>query len=183
MRFLGCDIARMGNDYSVLTVVDYVDDVFTVRRIDFFSKIELMSLVGWINTIADEEKPDKIMVDAIGVGAGVFDRLNELGLPVIAVNVAERPTRDPDKFQNKKSEMYWDLRKLFENGKIKLTKTKNIEKLMAELSVMKFKYESNGKMKIIDPEKSPDFADSLALACFGPVLSAQKLGAAVVDIW
>jgi hypothetical protein len=48
---------------------------------------------------------------------------------------------------------------------------------------MKFKYESNGKMKIIDPEKSPDFADSLALACFGPVLSAQKLGAAVVDIW
>lgn len=182
MRFLGVDVARMGNDYSVVTSVDFEEDVFTVRRIEFFSKIELMQLVGWVNLIADEEKPDKIMVDAIGVGAGVFDRLKEMGLPVVAVNVAEKPTKEPDKFMNKKSEMYWGLRKLFEGGNIKLNKTKNLEKLMAELSVMKFDF-SNGKLKIVDPKKSPDFADSLALACFGPILSSQKLGAAIVELW
>jgi hypothetical protein len=182
MRFAGVDVARMGNDYSVVTVVDLDDDRFTVQRIDFFSKIELMQLVGWVKLISDEEKPDKIMIDAIGVGAGVFDRLNEMGLPVIAVNVAEKPTKEPDKFMNKKSEMFWNLRKLFENGNIRIRKIKNYERLMGELSVMKFEF-SSGKLKIKDPDKSPDFADSLALACFGPTVSAQKLGAAMVDIW
>jgi len=182
LKYCGVDVARMGNDYSVVTVVDLDDDIFTVQRIDFYSKIELMQLVGWVKLIFDDEKPDKIMIDAIGVGAGVFDRLNEMGLPVIAVNVAEKPTKEPDKFLNKKSEMYWNLRKLFENGKIRLKKIKNIERLMAELSAMKFDFQ-NGKLKVKDPDKSPDFADSLALACFGPTVSAQKLGAAVVDIW
>ena len=182
MKYLGVDVARMGNDYSVITVVDEADSIFTVQRIEFYSKIELMQLVGWVNLIADEEKPDKIIIDMIGVGAGVLDRLNEMGLPVVGVNVAEKPTREPDKFMNKKSEMFWNLRKLFENGNIRLTKTKNLPKLIAELSAMKFDF-SNGKLKIKDPDKSPDFADSLALACFGPTVSAQKLGVALVDIW
>ena len=182
MKYCGFDVARMGNDYSVITVVEEFENIYTVNRIEFYSKIELMQLVGWVKLIADEEKPDKIMVDVIGVGAGVHDRLKEMGLPVIAVNVAEKPTRESDKFLNKKSEMYWNLRKLFEGGTIKIKKSKNHEKLVAELSVMKFEF-SSGKLKIKDPDKSPDFADSLALACFGPTVSAQKLGAAVVDLW
>ena len=122
MKYLGVDVARMGNDYSVITVVEELDNVFTLQRIEFFSKIELMQLVGWVKHIAEEENPNKIIVDAIGVGAGVVDRLAELGLPIVGVNVAEKPTRESDKFLNKKSEMFWNLRKLFENGNIKLNR-------------------------------------------------------------
>ena len=171
MKYLGVDVARMGNDFSVVTVVDEADNIFTVQRIEFYSKIELMQLVGWVNLIADEEKPDKIIIDMIGVGAGVLDRLNEMGLPVVGVNVAEKPTRESDKFMNKKSEMFWNLRKLFENGNIRLTKTKNLQKLIAELSGMKFEF-SNGKLQITDPDKFPDFTASLALACYGTTVSA-----------
>ena len=44
MKYCGFDVARMGNDYSVLVNVEYVDNKFTVRQIDFFSKMELMEL-------------------------------------------------------------------------------------------------------------------------------------------
>ena len=38
------------------------------------------------------EKPQVILVDVIGVGSGVVDRLSELNLPVIGVNVGESPS-------------------------------------------------------------------------------------------
>ena len=53
---------------------------------------------------------------------------------------------------------------------------------MAGLAAIMFEC-SSGELKIVDPSKSPDFADSLALACFGPTVSAQKLGAAMVELW
>jgi len=39
MKYLGVDVARMGNDYSVITVVDETDNIYTVNRIEFYSKI------------------------------------------------------------------------------------------------------------------------------------------------
>ena len=41
MKYCGFDVARMGNDYSVLTNIT-VEEKVRVDRIDFFSKIELM---------------------------------------------------------------------------------------------------------------------------------------------
>ncbi len=183
MKYCGFDVARMGNDYSVLINVEYVDNKFTVRQIDFFSKMELMELCGWGIQIFKKLSPDKIMVDMIGVGAGVHDRLKEQGYPVVGVNVAESPCMGGEDFKNKKGEMYWHLRGLFERQEILIPKIPNHTKLLAELSSMKYKYDSGGKLQIVDPDKSPDFADALALACYGPIISAQKLGAAMVDIW
>ena len=34
-------------------------------------------------------RPSAILIDAIGLGAGVYDRCKELGLPVKAINVGE----------------------------------------------------------------------------------------------
>ena len=36
-------------------------------------------------------RPTEILIDAIGLGAGVYDRCRELGLPVRAINVGEAP--------------------------------------------------------------------------------------------
>ncbi len=174
--YTGFDVARMGNDYSVLISVGHNDNKFTVRQIDFFSKIELMELCGWGIQIFKKIGPEKLMVDVIGVGAGVHDRLKELGYPVVDVNVAEAPCRNSEDFKNKKAEMYWNLRGLFERQEIILPKIPNHAKLMAELSSMKYKYDSSGKLQIVDPEKSPDFADALALACYGPIISARVPG-------
>jgi len=176
LKYCGFDVARMGNDYSVLINVDHTEGKFTVRQIDFFSKIELMELCGWSIQIFKKLAPDKTMVDIIGVGAGVHDRLKEQGFPVVGVNVAEAPCRNAEDFKNKKAEMYWNLRGLFERQEIIIPKIPHHTKLQAELSAMKYKYDSSGKLQIVDPEKSPDFADALALACYGPIISARVPG-------
>jgi phage terminase large subunit len=53
----------------------------------------LMTLTGYIvneyNKTPDREKPEAIFVDVIGLGAGVVDRLQELGLPAVGINVGE----------------------------------------------------------------------------------------------
>ncbi len=175
-RYAGFDVARMGNDYSVLVNVEHVNNKFIVRQIDFFSKIELMELCGWSVQSFRKTVPEKIMVDVIGVGAGAHDRLKELGFPVVGVNVAESPCSKTEDFRNKKAEMYWHLRGLFERQEIVIPKIPNHAKLIAELSSMKYKYDSSGKLQIVDPEKSPDFADALALACYGPIISARVPG-------
>ncbi len=175
-RYAGFDVARMGNDYSVLMNVEHANNKFIVRQIDFFSKIELMELCGWGIQVFRKTVPEKIMVDVIGVGAGVNDRLKELGFPVLGVNVAESPCSKSEDFKNKKAEMYWHLRGLFERQEIVIPKIPHHNKLIAELSAMKYKYDSSGKLQIVDPEKSPDFADALALACYGPIISARVPG-------
>ena len=106
----------------------------------------------------------------------MHDRLKEQGYPVVSVNAAESPCTKCEGFKNKKAEMYWHLRGLFERQEIIIPKIPHHNKLSAELSVMKYKYDSPGKLQIVDPEKSPDFADALALACYGPIISARVPG-------
>ena len=61
-----------------------------------YNSMDLMSLCGAIKNEYDDatvlEKPQEILVDVIGVGSGVVDRLSELNLPVIGVNVGESPS-------------------------------------------------------------------------------------------
>jgi hypothetical protein len=53
------------------------------------------------------------VVDVVGVGAGVYDRLAELGVPVAAYNGGESPY-DKERFVNARAEDYWTLREIFE---------------------------------------------------------------------
>ena len=62
-----------------------------------------MEIAGHIRRIIDKEKPSKVCVDCIGIGAGIVDRLLEMGYTCVeGVNVA-RSANDKDKFRNLKS--------------------------------------------------------------------------------
>jgi phage terminase large subunit len=43
-------------------------------------------------TPRNSTRPEAIFVDVIGLGAGVVDRLQELELPAVGINVAELPS-------------------------------------------------------------------------------------------
>ena len=91
------------------------------------------------------------------------DGLVKKGFKVVQVKVGESPTREKWRFMNKKAQYFWYLRTLFEEGRISIPKNHN---LIHQLTQMKFEKTAGEKVKIIDPEeKSPDFADSLYLAC------------------
>jgi phage terminase large subunit len=56
---------------------------------------DLMTVVGAVKKDWDDtneaERPEAIFVDVIGLGAGVSDRLRELDLPAVGINVGELP--------------------------------------------------------------------------------------------
>ena len=164
---LGCDIARYGADSSAVIAV--CDEV--VLDCWIWHGSDTMETVGKISYLL-QHIPSIALIDEIGVGAGVADRLKELGHPYFAVNVGES-ARDSDHFKNLRAELYWNLRERFQNGEIDLSRLerKHYDRLVGELTAIKFKYTSKGQIQIEAKEemkerigRSPDVADALMLA-------------------
>jgi hypothetical protein len=164
----GVDVARSGDDKSVL--LKRRGNV--VEKILEFSKIDTMQLVGWVvREFADDRElndaPAAIFVDVIGLGAGVYDRLNEMRYPAYAVNVANTAF-DQSKYGRLRNELWWTVRKKFEAGTICIPEDKE---LVDELSTMKVHPpDSSGVMQVYSKAelkkqgyKSPNKADALCL--------------------
>ena len=85
----GLDVARFGNDSTVLTCRQ--GRIVYWQRV--WSKIDLEDVVGRVQTeIRNFKKPDQVAVDVIGIGAGVVDMLSRLypkGV-VVGINSANR---------------------------------------------------------------------------------------------
>ncbi len=108
----GLDVARFGNDRSA----------FAKRRnnallepVTAWHGKDTMQTAGLVKLAYDEapEKPEAVFVDVIGMGAGVVDRLNELAVPVVGVNVAESPAVK-ERFMRYRDELWWEGREWFE---------------------------------------------------------------------
>ena len=164
-RVGGLDVARYGDNQCVLTI----------RRGDAIEFQEAWSHSSITETcgramLAIKDYDLKLLViDAAGVGAGVFDRLLELRAPVQGYNGGHRAFT-PGSFSNRRSEMWWALRTRLEKQRLWLPT--NSEKLVAELVTPEYELTSSGRIKVETKEallergiKSPDFADSLIL-CF-----------------
>lgn len=166
------DVARFGGDESVigLRTGDRVRTVWSARSND------LMELTGHAVAMRREHNAELIKVDAIGVGAGVVDRLVELGEPVCEMN-ASSATVEKEKFANARAEWFWCLRERFLSGEIDIDT--DDDELAAQLSAIKYKLNSRGQIQIEAKDEmkkrglqSPDRADMLAMA-FGRGRSTQ----------
>ena len=111
----GLDVARFGDD----------DTALCKRRantipvpIQTWHGLDTMQVAGVVKAEWDAthitERPKEIMVDVIGIGSGVYDRLRELKLPVRAVNVAELPALNNNKYHNLRTELWFAGREFFE---------------------------------------------------------------------
>lgn len=164
---LGGDVARMGTDETTvyrnrggvcrLTYRAHKQD--TTATTNAFSKI-----------IRDLKKAVPMQVDAIGIGAGVYDNLNAEGLPVHPF-VGSEAAYDPQRYINRRAEVYWELREDFEAGNIDLAPDGDDDDLVAQLGAIKFKITSKGKIQIESKEEmakrglpSPDRADALMMS-------------------
>ena len=164
---LAVDVARYGSDRSVILRRrgDCVEDIQVLRQMN------TMQVTGWVVAAIREHNPAHVLVDEIGIGAGVVDRLRELGHPVRGVNVAQK-ARDDKTFANLRAEGYWNLRDHFVSGRISIP---NDSELIAELATLRYNYNSHGHLKIESKEEirkrglpSPDKADALMLSYQAP---------------
>lgn len=129
----GLDVARFGDDRTALAKRRQRS---LMEPIIFWQGLNLMQiaqriLAMWEDTEQDD-KPSTICVDAIGVGAGVVDRLNELaaeghfeGTQIIGINVSESASVH-DKFARLRDELWWKARTWFE--KLDVSMKMDIEK-------------------------------------------------------
>lgn len=98
-----------------------------------------------------------------------MDRLAELGHPVMDMQ-AGGGADDPTRFVNARAEWYWALRCMFEAGDLDIDP--HDDELAAQLSSIRFVYDSRGRIKIESKDDmkarglpSPDRADAVMLAC------------------
>ena len=161
----GVDVARFGSDASALC--KRKGNAVT-EPIRLWRGLDTMQLTGAIKAEYDtaSEKPEEIFVDAIGLGAGVADRLRELGLPAYAINVSESPAMG-DTYLNLRAELWYKAKGWLEGRDVRLPKD---DRLKAELTTLRYTYTSSGKVKIeskADLKKrgvaSPDAADAFVL--------------------
>ena len=158
-KVFGADIARYGDDRTVIYYLEGTDKKDEM----IFGQKDTMYRAGKILIWAQEKKPDLIGVDVIGLGAGVVDRLREMGDKVLEYNGAGKPQNE-EKFGNLRAESWWNVGRRFAEKDIRLTEQD--EELRRELSCVSYLIK-NGKIWAEPKEdikkrlsRSPDKADA-----------------------
>jgi phage terminase large subunit len=179
----GLDVARFGTDSSCLVK----RKANVVLGIQTWRNLDLMTLTGAVvaEYNAADKKPAEILVDSIGLGAGVVDRLQELKLPARGINVSESPAMG-NTYANLRAELWYKTKAWLEKRDCKIP---NNERLVGELAAIRYGFTSNGKLKIESKEEmrkrglpSPDVADALVLS-FSSDAGVALYGTSYTSTW
>ncbi len=173
----GVDVAREGGDENAVGC----RRGYRVRIIYTSQYQKTMRTAGEVALLIDKEKPSKVRVDTVGIGAGVHDRLEELDYNVEEFKAGYAPNeeklRDGEKkeevinYFNLKAEAYWKFRLLLEKGLVDLPDDPT---LIAQFSSVQYEIQSDKKIKIWSKDKmktkglkSPDRAEAIIMSFFG----------------
>lgn len=171
-RIMGVDVARHGDDSSVIT---RRQGLYCAPQL-VYRDLGLTTLAGIVAREAEAWRPDRIFVDGVGVGAGVVDMLTDWGLPVTDAQ-SGAAALNPRKYRNRRAEMWAALREWLARGAIP-----DDAALAADLTGVEYGYTVGEALQLekkSDLKKrglaSPDRADSLALTFYAPVCRASAL--------
>lgn len=164
-KIVACDVAWEGLDETVI----YVFEGRKVIDQMIYGQKDPMETCGNIVALKRKHNADRIIVDGIGLGAGVVARLSELGESVINFKSSESPDVEADgfKYKNKRAQAWWTAAESFAKGEIALHKD---IKLRNQLASCRYKPASNGSIQIRakdEQEDSPDRADAFIMGIYG----------------
>lgn len=150
---LAVDCARYGSDETIYIIGDFIGTMVRVTKITFTAKKPATDIIDKVKLMHEIFNFDFIYLDETGVGGGVADELLAQGLPLIPVSFHFRI----------KAELYNNLRTCMEMGLVKFSKLH--EKLIIQLSQLRYKQLREGLQIITPPRKHDDYTDALALLC------------------
>jgi hypothetical protein len=178
---IGFDPSRYGADAGAMAFRRSRKVLKVERRY----KLSTMESVGWCKQVIDDEKPVRLFIDVGGLGAGVYDRLIEMGYGhvVRAVNFGGEPFEPPKRDErgeiqggqpyNRRAEM-WKLSNDWLNAPAGVD-IPDEDFLQADACGPGYKYNSNQMLLIESKEDmrrrgvpSPDGWDSVALTFAEP---------------
>jgi len=168
------DPARFGPD---LTAVAVRKGPVLEELLTFGGRLDLMETVERVRVVLDRvgvrpgtgghSASGSVVIDEVGLGGGVLDRLKELGYCCEGFNGGRSP-RDVARFANLRAESYWRLRERLEAREVALPPD---EELAEELLATSWKVTADGKVALPPKEelrgrlgRSPDRADAAVMA-------------------
>jgi len=172
---LTCDVAGDGRDSSVIGEMEIMINFHSneikgvrINRIDEYQAMgDVMHLSNELFMKSSEYDNCPIIVDGIGVGKGVVDRLLERDANVVPFIAGSRAD-DKRRFINARAECSHRLKILIEKKRCSLPEGNY--KMIDQLSNLPFKYDEKGRLQILSKEKmmdqglrSPDIADTLVM--------------------
>lgn len=168
---IGCDPAGDGTSDTDRTAIAFRQGR-TAFRVEYHEKKNTMQIAGILADYFNQFQPDGLLIDKGGLGAGIFDRLVEMNVPVIGINAAER-ARDSERYENKRAEMWWLMQEWFEDQPCRIP---NDAALIADICAPQPDIHSSGR-KLLESKakmkkrgiRSPDGGDALALTFAEPI--------------
>ncbi len=187
MTTFGVDVARGGEDRTVVAI----REGNAVLPLVYGSQLDTMATTGRVAALAERYRPARIVVDVVGVGAGVYDRLRELGFPVVPFHAGER-TEMRDRsgelgFVNKRSAAWWTFREMLEPGSGFGIALPPDDVLVGDLTAPRWRIQSGGRIQVEAKDeirkrlgRSTDAADAVVQAFWEePILPMAAKGARV----
>ncbi len=161
---LSVDVARFGSDETVIG--KRTGDTFRAHKT--LRGADTMAVSGAVIDALRVTGASRAHIDSVGVGAGVYDRLVELKIPVASMGAGEAAL-DKERFSNARAEWFWTLRERFERDEIAIDDTD--DNLFGQLCNLRYKINSRGQILIESKDEmrkrglpSPDRADAMAMA-------------------
>jgi hypothetical protein len=172
------DVARYGPDNSVFALRQGRDA--SSRPWQRISQVSTVVLARWAFEQYLRNNCAALVVDVGGVGGGVFDQLELMGINVFAVDFSSAPDNETtEKYFNKRAEMYGRLRAWIKKGGCLPVDDKNGEgkALSDQLCAPTFTFQADVKIQLESKKDirrrlniSPDDADAIAITFAFPYL-------------
>lgn len=167
---VGVDVARGGGDFTEIIIrkgyqIKYRERMNTRNTMDIVNKLVILQKEWGFEW-------EEVYIDIVNIGAGVVDRLDELGYAINGVSGAESADTIESYF-NMRAELWGRLKDTIRAGGLSLS---DQQELKGQIVSVKFKYrnrkgfvvillESKEEMKNAG-KKSPDIADALSLTYY-----------------
>lgn len=127
---------------------------------------DTMTIATRCAAMMEEFKVDALFVDVVGLGAGVYDRLVQLGYGGrVFEAVASARADKADTYANKRAEMYDRMNAWLMAG----ADIPDSDLLQSDLLMLGYEYDSNDRIKLQSKknfDRSPDLADALAMTFY-----------------
>ena len=167
-RVMGVDPARFGDDRSVI-MKRQGPQAFPAQ---VYRGVDNMQLADLVAQAIGDWHPDATFIDS-GAGAGVIDRLKQLGYHVIEVPFGGRANRHT-LHVNRRTEMWFEMRDWLQGGGA----IPDSLSLKQELATPTYSFDTSGRRVLESKDQikkrlqnagSPDLADALALTFASPI--------------
>lgn len=183
-RLMGVDVSRQGGDRNCIVMRQGRKMADKIMR---FQSRDLMAIANTVARSIRELKPDIVFVDEVGLGAGVVDRLHQMGYDIV-VGVQ---SGSKDGMDEREKKIYANLRIMMWTRMRDWLVSADIAEdpeLMSDLTGPTYSYQKKTNLELLESKDdmkarglpSPDVADALSFT-FAELVPIRRHGSGAVE--